>query len=348
MKARQVSQTMIARELGVAQRTVSKALRDEPGVSDELRGKVKALAERMSYRGNRLMRTLIEGKSRTVGVCLPGLSVDQYLGGIFTGIEDVLQPRKYKMMFSSWNHDSEDDEAEIITLLQYNVDGLIVFPRFPTVGHEAFFRKLIAVGDKIVFLNEPFLADGCGSVFSDDPKGMRELVAHLHSLGHRSIAFAGTLSEFDTRTNSVLNRRFAACADECAKRGMRLRHIPVAKGDVVSASMAAFEAFLNDRQGVTALACFNDYIAIGAIRQARRMGVDVPAELSVCGYGDVFSHADDFSVPLTTVSQSSLEIGRTAATMCLDMIEELAAPRNVAIPTSLIIRKSTAAARPAT
>lgn len=332
MKSKRVSQTEIARRLGVSQRTVSKALRDEPDISEKTKQLVKKTAEEMSYHGDKLMRSLLGSGSELVGMILPAFS--QYLTGILDNAEKVLRSQGYNLMLIRWT-DKEDDSQEINWLLQYKVDGIIVFPRPLPLEKRLLYKRLIKNGEKIVFIDDPSPFSGAGSVASDDDKGMRLAVEHLLSLGHRRIAYVGPLHSYSVS----LNARHEAYLKVMKENNLEAFEIQTSVS--VKQTIEKIPEFLSNHKNITAYACFNDYTAMTLIEELAKSGQYAPKDYSITGYGDDIRYPNALKVPLTTVSQNNMEIGEKAAKLCLGMIKGDEKPRNIVVPTHLIIREST-------
>jgi DNA-binding LacI/PurR family transcriptional regulator len=179
--------------------------------------------------------------------------------------------------------------------------------------------------------------DGVSSVVVDPDDGSRQIVEHLASLGHRSLAYlAGPL------TSWVGARRWRALAAAARSRGMTATRLGPFQPAVVSGPAAA-DASLGS--GATALVAHNDLLAIGMLRRLAERGVRVPEQVSVVGYDDIFG-ADFCSPPLTTLAGPHEKAGRAAVDVLVAALETRteAQVRRVTMPSYLVIRASTAAA----
>ena len=336
MPRRRVSQTEIARRLGVSQRTVSKALRGESDISVKTREMVERTAREMSYHGDRLTRCLLGGNSKIIGLLLPSFGTP-FLSQILDGAESVLGDSGYNALLSRWSRDSRSDEHEISWLLQYKVDGLVVFPRPEKPERRLFYKDLIENGQKIVFINEASPFKGASGVFSDDRKGMELVLEHMFELGHRRIAYCGPVEYV---AGTTVERYSSYCS---IMRGRGLEPMAFdSMRDLANLKSGNLEAFLDAHPGLSSFICFSDATAIELMQLILASGRRVPEDISVTGYGDDVYHQEFMRIPLTTVSQEAESIGRRAAKLCLEMIEAGAETRDINISTRLIKRSSTA------
>jgi LacI family transcriptional regulator len=175
---------------------------------------------------------------------------------------------------------------------------------------------------------------GIGSVITDHGEGTRQIVEHLASLGHRTIAFlSGPLNSWSGA------RRWSAL--DTAARRLRLKatrlgpFIPSIDGGAAAADAAI-------ASGATGIVAFNDLLALGVLRRLSERGVNVPAQLSLVGYDDIFG-ADLSSPALTTLAGPIEEAGRTALAQLVRLIDQPSRkPQRTVLPSHLVIRDSTA------
>lgn len=334
--ARPVSQTTIALELGVSQRAVSKALRDEPGVSDDLRQRVRQTARRLGYRRNHLARALADGQTRLIGLIFPAYG-DRFFGRILDGIEGRLSGAGYRGLLCRWNRRTPTDADEMDLLLEHRVDGLMTSPRIPQDWQGSVFDRLRHEGHPIVFINQDAPFPEIGSVASDDLAGMAQVGAHLAGLGHREVAYIGPPASSIISSQRLRAEGFAGAATAAGLHAVFGPH-PHTENVAADNLRTFFAAHLE----ITAVACFNDYVAVDVIAALEALGRRVPEDVSVVGYGDALDHPHLLRLPLTTVGQSCQLMGSQAADLMLRMLggEGPGDPRYV--DTELLVRASTA------
>jgi DNA-binding LacI/PurR family transcriptional regulator len=207
----------------------------------------------------------------------------------------------------------------------------------------------------IVFIDqEPHPDDTCVNI--DEAGGARAAVDHLVALGHSRIAVLtahhgeamGPLpietlqhATYTTRTRTM------GWIDALVEHGIEPIVLNAGRTNA-DAGAAAADALLRGSERPTALLCFADVIAIGVLRTARQLGIDVPTELSIVGYDDA-PFASMSTPPLTTVHQDIATKGRTAVELLTRLIDAKAtgeelAPTHVVLPTRLVVRESTSPA----
>lgn len=331
---KRANQTEIARRLGLSQRAVSKALRDEPGVSDQTRELVKKTASELSYHGDRLARCLLGGKSHIVGVLLPTFS-GPFFGELLDGAETTFGERGFKAMLSRWERGAYTDEKEIRWLLQYKVDAFLVFPHTALPEQRRFYFDLVANGQKLVFVNEPAPCPGACGIYSDDRRGLRLAMEHLLRLGHRRVVYAGV--ELQVSGTSLLRSNAYA---EAARELGGFEPLTLSPD-----GRLRLHAFLEANPDVTAFLCYDDGGAVKVIQALESLGYEVPRDFSVVGFGDNVAQVDFLRVPLTTVSQDAWNLGSKAAGLCLSLIAGEPFLGDVVTETRLVERRSTGPAR---
>lgn len=325
------SQQDIAKLLDISQAAVSKALRDDPTISEKVRRRVKELAGKLNYRSNRLARSLIDGTAPIVGLVMPhvfGAVMAKLLQAIEKGLRD-LEYLPLLVQIHSWDH---DNRKLIELLFEYKVQGIIVFLEAPSWESD-FFQELIDANEKIIFLNPSEIPEAC-SVASDDRKGAVDMVSHLVKLGHRNIAFCWR--EITGNKGVAGNLRL-----EGYREGMRRHKLQEKIIETSNLSPAQIkEALLHHDRPSTAIFCIDDHIAIEIETALDKQGVDIPGELSICGFGDNFFYPDAMRIPLTTVSHSPEMMGEKAVALLAEMISGRRIKGVNWIPCKLISRKS--------
>ena len=323
---RAVSQSLVAREAGVARTTVSLALRGGEGLSQETIDRVMRAAETLGYRPNNLVHAIRSGKSGLVGVMVP--PHDSYWSDILHGIHDTLVENDHVPLVLWPKHrlPKPDEEAElrqVNRLIDWRADGAVLWPWYANLyqTHIAELRKrdlpLVTI-DSI--LPESFHAD---AVLSDEWQGAELVAGHLLALGHRQILhFAGPHAEAWSRDRS----------DAIAQV---IRREPTAVLHTVELSFTKPRPpFIRDAMKalpqVTAIFAATDEIAEEVYRIAAEMDLAIPGKLSVIGYGNV-----DISsrlVPtLTTVRHQPYRMGKLAAKLLLERIKDPSPDREARI-----------------
>ena len=331
----QVSITDIAAAAGVSPSTVSRALQDHPRISPARRQAIQALAQQMGYRPSQVARSLVTGRTRTLGVVITDVT-DPFVAEVMKGAELASRESGYTLLFASSDRDPDREIEALRLLLDRQVDGMIVISG--RAGSR--YAELRSAGEAgiadwpLVLVNNDHTGPGIYSVRMDNVAGAHEAVSHLRRLGHRG-------------SRSCRVRQAAAAAPNVSQGIGRaspptawvpLGEIVVAGAGLLEDGPRALEALLGQADPPTAVLCYNDLAAIGLLAAAARAGLRVPDDLAVIGYDNIPLSA--FCVPaLTTVDQPKEQMGRTAVTMCLQALagEQV---RNVVLKGRLILRDS--------
>lgn len=339
MTDRPVSIQDIARAAGVSHSTVSRALHDNPLISPEVRQRIQQLAQEMGYTPNAVAQSLKERRTNTVGLVVTSIA-DPFVGRVVRGIEDVAQAAKVSVFLSVSDNDPEREMAVIETFHRRRVDGVI---SATAQIWGPYTKRLAQIKMPTVLINQPAESEQLHSVQVDDYTGARQAVDYLLALGHRAIAYLGVANRQQSN-----QRRFAGYCDSLAQAGIPvddawIRVAPAScrlhSDDVLGAQTLLPELL---QAGITAVFCYNDLVAVGALMACRELGLSVPGQLSVIGFDDV-ELARYITPPLTTIHQPKLRLGELAMQMLLDILEGRPVENHV-LPTELVLRGSTATA----
>jgi len=320
----------VAREADVAVSTVSRALSNPERVSRATREHVQAVARRLGYQANRSA-----GGSQMLALLIHDVT-NPYNFGLIRGAESQARAAGYTLILCHTQESPELETTHAERLLT-TVDGLILAAsRLPAEQ-----LREIAARAPVVLFNRQLA--GFASVVLDSVDGSRQIVEHLHALGHRSIAYlAGPRNAWtnDERWRS-LSSTAAALEVEIVRLGPFL--------PTLEQGAAAADVGLSS--GATALVAFNDLLAIGALQRLERRGIAVPEAISVVGFDDIFG-SDFCHPPLTTVSGPVEEAGRSLVDLLVSAVQTgqgrsgstSPASRQQVVPTHLRIRDSTGTA----
>jgi DNA-binding LacI/PurR family transcriptional regulator len=300
----------LARIAQVSPSTVSRALQDNPRISPERRAEIQALAERLGYRPSQVARSLVTGRTHTLGVVASDVT-DPFVAEVLKGVEAGAREAGYGLLIAMSNRNPAEEVEAAEILLDHQVDGLIVISSRAPELYARFGRD---EGERVplVLLNNEQPGPNIYSVRMDNEAGAREAVTYLHALGHRYIGFvAGPEGGRSSRERlsgyrqGIRSCGLVAC-DELIRHGAGLPED----------GHAALDAFLQLGQPPTAVLCYNDLTALGLLAAVARAGLLVPGDLSVVGYDNIPLSA--FAVPpLTTVEQPKAAMGRAAIEVCL-------------------------------
>jgi LacI family transcriptional regulator len=332
--AKRVTIKDVAAQAGVSYQTVSRVINDKGEVSPEVRTRVHAAIADLGYRPSAIARSMVRGRTRTLGCIAPNLT-DYTFACILEGAKSEARQHGYFLLTSSAEHESEAAALCDEMLSSGRVDGLFVINPYADERYRCF-EQSVAHSAAIVYSGARSRHPSIPSVRLDDETGGYQATRHLIALGHRHIAvIAGPASE------DCVTDRSAGYVRALAEVGQPYRAEWIVHGDwSATAGYDAMQHLINSGFQFSALFAQNDRMAVGAIKAARERGWGVPHNLAVVGFDDM-PLASYFDPPLTTVCQNILEHGRQAARLLIERIENPQAPvRQVVIPCELVVRQS--------
>ncbi|AXI76719.1 LacI family DNA-binding transcriptional regulator [Peterkaempfera bronchialis] len=293
----------VAKKVGVSEATVSRVLNDKPGVSDSTRAAVLTALDVLGYE----RPTQLRGeRARLVGLVLPELQ-----NPIFPAFAEVvggaLAQQGFTPVLCTQTAGGVSEADYVDLLLQQHVSGVVFFGGLYAQAdspHEHY-ERLAERGLPTVLLNAAIDDLDFPRVSCDDAVAVEQSVGHLVSLGHRRIGMVlGPPDHMPSR------RKLAAGRVACERAGLELPDSRVERALFsLEGGQAAATRLL--QQGVTAIVCASDPLALGSVRAARRRGLTVPGDISVVGYDDS-SFMTCTDPPLTTVRQPIEAMGRAA------------------------------------
>jgi LacI family transcriptional regulator len=330
----------VARVAGVHPATVSRALNEETRalVNEDTARRVLKAAEELGYRPNPIARGLKTNRSYTIGVLVPDLT-NPLFPPILRGIEDGLETAGYTPLTANTDNDPERELLDAQTMRARQVEGIIAATaRSDHRLHDA----LLEAGIELVLVNRRQAELPVSSATADDRMGMRLAVEHLLSLGHTRIAHIAGPLDYSTgldRHESFLETMRAAGVEPDPEL------VVVAEAFTESEGERLCGQLVDAGREFTAIAAANDLLALGCYDVFAERGIRCPEEISVVGFNDM-PFAARFSPPLTTIHIPHYEIGKAAADLMLDRLQDGdTPPREIRLEPSLVVRGS--AARPA-
>jgi DNA-binding LacI/PurR family transcriptional regulator len=326
----------VAKRAKVSIATVSRAINGKHKVSKTVARRVWRVIEEIGYCPNTHARTLKQGRSRIFGLMVSGTIV-RFFPQILDRFTDLGVEHKHDILLSLIPEDSDRHELVARGLIGRCVDGVAIL----TFRQEKSLIKIFERSNVHVFAIDakssiPLLS----TVQIDCEHGMREAVQHLASLGHLRIAFVEGSPH--SRTSKGRKDAFRKCMKEIV-----LSSKLVLEGDhTVEAGVKALSTLCRLTHPPSAIICSNDITAIGVLRAAQDLHVNIPKDISVVGFDDI--DAAQFTTPaLTTVRISQIDIANAAFDALLNAsANKSSAPsheRSV-IKTNLVLRASTAIA----
>lgn len=327
---------IIAKELGVATSTVSKALRDSHEISQETKDRIKAYADHYNYRPNNLALQLRNQKTKVIGIVLPQI-VHHFFSTVIKGIEHEASQRGYSIMVCFSNDIAQKESETIDVLTNGSVDGLLVSLAKETLEKGSFkhFNRLIDNQVPLVLFDRTHNSLSCDKVIVDDVGAGYKATKYLLDTGCKRIGMLTTPEHVIVG----LERRMGY------EKALKERQIGVdedivvkidEEGDIKKQIETLFD------KDIDAVFAVNEIYAALAIRVAKERGLRIPEDVSIIGFTDGL--ISEYASPsITTVVQHGFTMGKQAAEMLIDRIEnqtENRAPQTKVISSNLKIRES--------
>lgn len=295
----------VAARAGVSQTTVSHVLNATPHtrVSDETAARVRAAAEELGYRPNRLARGLRTQASEMIGLLTEEIATTPHAGRIILGAQEEASRHNLTLAIinSELNPDPEVPPAQVQAFLDRQVDGII----YATVYHDEIVVPENLASRPAVLIGARDRTGTLPAVLPDERAGAAAVVEMLVARGHRRIAFAASAEDVPATRGRLRGYLEAMAAAGLSTEGLVGEGNSDARGGY-TATTALLDA------APTALFCYNDRMAMGAYRAAGERGLSIPGDLSVVGFDDQAPIPESLFPPLTTVALPHYEMGAWA------------------------------------
>jgi LacI family transcriptional regulator len=311
----------VAREAGVALRTVSRFVNGDPTVGDELAARVRQAIETLGFQPDERARQLRSGRTRTIGAAVRNIS-DAH--PVLRAVDDAARAVGMTVVAMSTEDDETREREAVMSMCRRRMDGIIIEP---IAENHQYLQPEIDSGLPVVAFDRPATGVNVDTVLTDNRGGIMTAFEHLVQHGHRAIAYIG-----DDERIYTGHERATAFRDCVVSHGFALDGM-VHPGPIEPERIAAA---LESSQDATAIITGNVSTTIAVIRH---LGADFGATALV-GFDD-FPLADILRPGLTVIAQGEAEIGRTAVDLFQARLDDLARPvQTITVPTKLIVRGS--------
>ncbi len=327
----------LAKITGLSVSTMSRVINDHPDVAPKTRKRVKKIIEEFGYTPNLLAKDLRLQSTKTIGVVISDIS-NPFFARVVKGIENTARQRKYNIILcESTEQDRLKVEKESIeTLLKKRVAGLLLTP-----VHEEVVDILARKGREIPFvlMSRHFIKTPTNYVVSDDILGSYLATKHLIEKGHRKILYLNGSSRLSDARDRLTGYKKALL-----EKGISFDEslVKTVSGINMEEAYKVVKRILAKKADFTAIFCFCDYLAMGAMRAIHEAGWRIPEDIAVVGYDDV-EVASILEPPLTTVSTPKYQLGEKAVEILLDHLlgKKHKTLQQVVVKPKLMVRKST-------
>jgi len=329
----------VAKAAGVSTATVSAVLNGTATripVSEASRKKVKEAIHKLNYEVNEHARSLRTGKSFTIGVVVSDIT-QPFSGEMIRVIERVLSERNYNFLLSDIQNNKEREKFYLQLFLKKKVDGILFVGASNELDDQGI-QDLLKAGIPVVLTEREVAEKNVSTVLVDNIKGAFMATEHLIKLGHKKINFISGPSK-----NAVTIERVEGYKKAMAQKNLQCGEECVIQGGIsLEDGYKAMMKILEKGEIPTAIAAFNDSLALGAMRAIKDKGLSIPRDIAVVGYDDI-PMACYCDPVLTTIRQPILKMCHVASGLLLDILAGVY-PRDYCRKTmlepELIIRKS--------
>lgn len=318
----------VARQAGVSTATVSRCLNSPDRVVEDTRARVLAVVRDLGYAPNFGARALAGQRTSTIGAIIPTMENAIFARGL-QAFQEALAGHGLTLLVASSSYSPELEEEQIKTLLARGADALFLigYERPATTYAQLARRKVPYVVAWAHREGEVPL-----SVGFDNKAAMFAMAARVFALGHREVAMiCAPVASNDRAAERVRGVLDAAEAAGVARHAVRVIELPYS----IENGARAMTSLMSKPAPPTAVICGNDVLAVGAVRAARALGLDVPGDVSVTGFDNI-ELAEIVDPPLTTVSVPHRAMGQEAARVIVDLLSGARDIGNVRLETEIV------------
>lgn len=328
----------VAKKAGVSVGIVSKAFNNYPDVSEKTRKKIFEVAEELNYTPNVVAKNLSSKRQLTIGMITSGIldtdGKDNFnLYNLFKGAYSAVEEKPYELSYFFTDSIKQKQKSYTKFCRERNIGGAIL--QGVTV-EDPYFLELVDTKIPCVLIDLTTQNDEglIGNVSTNNFEASREVANYLLDCHHRDIAIIA--GKIETVVNT---ERISGVISAFKDRGLELQ-----EEDVLHANFSEEQAYIMAKQYLetkrpTAFLCFSDLMAFGVMRAVNEAGLRIPEDISVTGFDGLV--VSEYTHPrLTTVKQDFFEIGKQAAILLQQMMENEQAKKRVFVPHQLIKRES--------
>lgn len=321
----------VAQLAGVSISTVSRVLNEPSKVRYELRRKVLDAVQALEYRSNSIARALKGMPTKTLGLLIPSIE-NPFFPSMVRGAQDEAHKVGYSIFLCNTDGSGIIEETQYRLLLDKKVDGVVLVASKYTT-------KYLKEDEQfpIVMIDRYVNSSNFSYVTVDHSNGVKLALDHLWNLGHRKIAFLGS-----KLVSSGARERFQAYRRYLNESKSQFDEKFVIFGEYTyDSGMKMARELIERKISFDSIICGNDLIAFGVIEGLKKIGINVPKDISVIGYDDI-TFASYYTPKLTTVHQPTYEVGQMATKMIIDMISGADKKiKHIKIEPTLVVRETT-------
>lgn len=325
----------IAKALNVSASTVSRALKDNPDISPETRKIVQEYAKKYKYKPNTLALSLRTQHTNIIGVIVPELA-NHFFSAVLSGMETVADDNGYNVIVCQSSEDYNKELKNVQTLINARVCGVLISQSKTTHKYDHF-QELIDNGIPVIFFDRICTGINSDKVVVDDYSGTLMAVDYMIKTGCKRVAFFTAPPHLEISKN-----RRNGYLDALRKNNIPIDENLIRIADDKPLGYEKAMEILQEPNRPDAFMGMNDYTASGILLAAKRLGLRVPEDVSICGFSNS-RISEDTDPMLTTMDQHPQKVGEEAMSLLLEKIQnpDDHTRKNKIIKTTLILRQTT-------
>lgn len=323
----------VAREANVSVATVSRVVNNIPLVNEETRERVLEAIKKTGYKPNAIARSLKIQKTNTLGIMIPDIT-NPFYTEMVRGAEDVCGIYKYNIILSNTDFDPEKERKSLDVLVEKQCDGIIYVGKNLTDDMR---EELINASSEVVLGCVPDETGKLSGVLIDNELAAYDLAIKALDAGHtRNAVFSD-----DEKEGYINVKRLSGIKKAYKEKGVEFdESLVYYANSSVLGGYHLMQDVMEERSDFTNVFCYNDQMALGAIRAIEDAGKNVPGDISVCGFNN-FWVAEWTRPEITTISQPMYDIGAVATRMLIKMCEkEESETKTLYVPYDMKVRES--------
>lgn len=301
----------VAKAAGVSYATVSRALSGSPQIGSDTRERIIKLCDEMGYTTNYVARSMVMKKTDLIGLVVPSID-NQFMSELAYYAEMSARSHGYNIMLCNSGPDLKQEKTVVKLLLGRQVDGILIVPQSPKT-----YENIRAYTDQVptVFLSENLRDQPQSYVAADNSRGTYIGTKYLYELGHREILY------FGRRHSTTHQLRAEGYMKACQELGLRQRFFnsEFSRSSINNGYQMARELFSKPLD-YTAIFASTDSNALGILKAADEMNIDIPGRLSLIGFDNITATGMP-RIELTTIEQPKRDMAVQAVDMLRDKIE---------------------------
>jgi LacI family transcriptional regulator len=327
----------IAERLNITASTVSRALNDNPRISDATKKMVHKMARQLNYQPNHIASALRSGKSKLVGIVVPTTNRN-FFSSVARGIDEIASELNYRVIISQSYDEYQKEVQTIDALLSARVDGIIASVGKNTENFDHF-RKVIEKGIPLVLFDRITNELEVSQVVIDDYLGAYQTVEHLVEQGCRRIAHFTSPKKIN-----IYSERMRGYMDALIDNDIEFDPALIEESNMqLEDGRSSMENILKKGIPFDAVFSSSDYAAMGAMEVLKKNGFKIPQDVALAGFGN--EPFTSFTEPtLTTIDQRNIVMGRVTAETFFELLKsdpKKIIPQKTVLKPELIIRQST-------